>query len=119
MAAAVVFPLILFLFASWCPYRSISALADERLNRSHDIQQEEAAKDFELVGLIMRRAAELAGGVDADGLRASEERVHGGRADLVNAVAAVQSIWVYAPDGHALAPSSRHPPPADSFADRD
>src|SRR6202020_284879 len=47
------------------------------------------------------------------------ERLHDSFADLTNAVAAVQSIWVYTPDGHALATSSRHPPPAESFADRD
>ena len=119
MAAALIFPLVLFLFASWSSYRSISALADERLTRSLDIQQEEAAKDFELVGLIMRRAAELVAGMDTNGLRASEERIHDGFADLTNAVAAVQSIWVYAPDGRPLATSSRHPPPEESFAERD
>lgn len=119
LAAALIFPLVLFLFASWSSYRSISAAADERLARSLDIQEEEATKDFELVGLIMRRAAELVAGMDANGLRANEERLHGSFADLANAVASVQSIWVYAPDGHALATSSRHPPPPENFADRD
>src|SRR4029078_5947220 len=99
MAAALIFPLILFLFASWSSYRSISALADERLARSLDSQEKEAAKDFELVSLIMRRAAELVAGLNADGIRANEERLHGGLADLANEVAAVQLIWVYAPDG--------------------
>src|SRR6185312_10646070 len=119
MAAALVFPLALFLFASWSSYRTISALADERMTRSLDIEQEEAAKDFELIGLIMRRAAELVAGMDANGLRANEEHIHDGFADLTNAVAAVQSIAVYAPDGHVLATSASHPPPSESFADRD
>lgn len=119
MAAALLFPLALFLFASWSSWRTISALADERLTRSLDIQQEEAAKDFELVGLIMRRASELVGGMDTASLRANEERIHDGFAELANAIAAVQSIWVYAPDGHPLATSSRHPPPEESFGDRD
>jgi signal transduction histidine kinase/CheY-like chemotaxis protein len=119
MAAALIFPLALFLFASRSSYRSISALADERLLRSLDIQEEEASKDFELVGLIMRRAAELVAGMDADDIRANEERLHDRFGDLANAVASVQSIWVFTPDGHALATSSRHPPPARSFADRD
>ena len=74
MAAALIFPLVLFLFASWSSYRSISALADERLARSLDIQEEEATKDFALVGLIMRRAAELVAGLDADGLRAIQAK---------------------------------------------
>src|ERR1700751_1406208 len=115
MAAALIFPLVLFLFASWSSYRTISALADERLTRSLDIEQEEATKDFELVGLIMRRAAELVAGLDADGLRANEERIHGSFADLANAVAAVQSIAVYTPDGRAFATSSSHPPTPENF----
>src|ERR1700760_1663363 len=119
MAAALIFPLVLFLFAAWSSYRSIAALAEERLTRSVDIQQEEAAKDFELVGLIMRRAAELVAGMDANGLRANEERIHDSFADLTNAVAAVQSIAVYSPDGHVLATSASHPPPPETFADRD
>src|SRR3954469_17210910 len=119
MAAALIFPLILFLFASWSSNRNISALADERRGRSLDIQEKEAAKDFELVGLIMRRAAELVAGLNADAIRANEERLHASFADLANAVAAVQSIWIYAPDGQALVSSSRHPPPGESFADRD
>ncbi len=119
MAAAIIFPLLLFLFASWSSYRSISALADERLTRSLDIQQNEAAKDFELVGLIMRRAAELVAGLDTDDIRTNQERLHHSLADLANAVAAVQSIWVFAPDGSALVSSSRHPPPGENFAERD
>jgi two-component system, NtrC family, sensor kinase len=119
MAVALILPLVLFIFAARSSYRGISALADERLARSLDIQEEEATKDFALVGLIMRRAAELVAGLDADGLRANEERLHSSFAELVNAVAAVESISVYAPDGRALATSSRHPPPEDSFADRD
>jgi hypothetical protein len=37
MAVALILPLMLFLFASRSSYQSISALADERLERSLDI----------------------------------------------------------------------------------
>ena len=48
MAAAVVLPLSLFAYGAWTTYRSLRVLADERLLRSLDVLQEEAAKTFEL-----------------------------------------------------------------------
>ena len=60
MAVALILPLVLFLFAARSSYRSISALADERLARSLDIQEEEATKDFALVGLILDESAAAA-----------------------------------------------------------
>ena len=56
MAASLVFPCLLFGFASWTAYRNIHALAEERLVRSLDIAAEEAQKTFELVALTMSQA---------------------------------------------------------------
>ena len=53
MAGALVFPALLFSFGAWSTYRSIHALAEERLVRSLDVQQEEVTKTFELVTFAM------------------------------------------------------------------
>ena len=119
VAAAIFFPLLLFLLASWTSYRNISALADERLTRSLDIQQEEATKAFQLIGLTLSRATELILGMNGATLRANEEQLHHRLSGLAAAVGIVQSIWVYAPDGQALVSSFTHPPPAQDFSDRD
>jgi two-component system NtrC family sensor kinase len=49
MAASLVLPLALFLFASWSAYESLQTTARERLVRSLDIEQEESFKTLELV----------------------------------------------------------------------
>jgi two-component system, NtrC family, sensor kinase len=95
MAAALIFPILLFSLASWTSYRNIRAWADERLTRSLDIQQEEATKTFELIDLTMSRAAELVEGLDAATIRSDEDRLHSRVADLSHAVKVVQSIWIY------------------------
>src|ERR1700761_6559943 len=109
IAAAVILPLLLFLFASWTSFRNISALADERLTRSLDIQQEEATKAFQLIGLTLSRAAELVLNMDGKALRLNEEQLHTRFAGLAASVGIVQSIWVYSPNGEALVTSSMHP----------
>ena len=47
MAVSLVLPCLLFALASWTSYRNIHALADERVARSLDVQQEEATKTFD------------------------------------------------------------------------
>jgi hypothetical protein len=53
MAASIILPTLLFAFASLTTYHNTHMLADERLVRSLDVQQEEATKTFELVDLTM------------------------------------------------------------------
>ncbi|HUD89035.1 MAG TPA: hypothetical protein VMR17_21495, partial [Xanthobacteraceae bacterium] len=45
-AASLLLPLLFFLFAGWLSYRATQALADERLERSLDVMQEQALKAF-------------------------------------------------------------------------
>jgi hypothetical protein len=66
MAAAVLLPCTLFAFASWTAYRSLHVLADERLLRSLDVLQEEAAKTFELTNLTMSNASDLVAACPAE-----------------------------------------------------
>jgi two-component system, NtrC family, sensor kinase len=63
MAAAVLLPCALFAFGSWTTYRNLHRLADERLLRSLDVQQEEAIKTFELINLTMGNASDLVAGM--------------------------------------------------------
>ena len=59
MAASLLAPCLLFAFASWNDYRNLKALTDERLSRSLDVQQEEAQKAFELVGVALTTGTDL------------------------------------------------------------
>ncbi len=119
MAASLLFPALLFAFAAWNSYRDHVALANERIVRSLDVQQEQALKTFELIELTLDNAAELVAGMSADDIRTNEPRLYLQFQKLDSAVPIIQSIWIYGSDGHALVNSSVHPPPQANFADRD
>jgi two-component system NtrC family sensor kinase len=119
MAASLVLPCLLFALGAWTAYRNIDALANERLVRSLDVQQEEANKTFELVNLTMSDATDLVAGMSGTDIRDDEERLHPQLKRYSDGVAVVQSIWIYGADGRTLVSSRVHPPPPQSFADRD
>jgi two-component system, NtrC family, sensor kinase len=119
MAASLVLPCLLFAFGAWTSYRNIDVLANERLVRSLDVEQEEATKTFELVNLTMSDVSELVAGMSGADIRDNEERLHLQFKKYADAVAVVQSIWIYGADGRTLVSSRVHPPPPQSFADRD
>jgi two-component system, NtrC family, sensor kinase len=119
MAASLAFPLALFALTGWRSYQSVKALADERIARSLDIQQEQAAKAFEIVDLTLRDLNELLEGMSDTDIRNNAERLHGQFKKLATDVPEIQSVWVYAADGHALVSSVVQPPPSQSYADRD
>ena len=119
MAACLVLPCLLFAFGCWTTYRNIDRLANERLVRSLDVEQEEATKAFELINLTMTDAADAVAGMSAADIHNSADRLHSQLKKYSDAVAAVQSIWIYDTEGRTLVSSRIHPPPPKSFADRD
>jgi two-component system NtrC family sensor kinase len=120
MAASIMFPCLLFAYASWLDYRRTTELAEERIARSLDVEQEQAVNAFELVNLTLDEATDLVVGMSAADIAAKEEQLHGLFKKLADAVTPVQSIWVYDKDGHALVTSTIHPPPqSQNYSDRD
>src|SRR5262249_17117721 len=119
VAASLLVPCLVFAFASWASFRSLLELTDERLIRSLDVQEEHALKAFEVVGLVLNNATELVAGMSQPQLRDDEARLHLEFKKLVGALPIVQSAWIYDREGRALVSSWVHPPPAQSFADRD
>jgi two-component system NtrC family sensor kinase len=119
MAAALILPLLLFTFASWSAYRNLHVLADERLVRSLDVQQQEAAKTFELVDVALNSVSDLVAGLSPEAIDAAEPRLYNQLKKYSDLISAVQSIWIYGPDGRALVTSRLHPPPGGGYAERD
>jgi two-component system, NtrC family, sensor kinase len=119
MVASLVLPCLLFAFGAWTTYRNIDLLANERLVRSLDVEQEEASKTFELVGLTMSDASDLVAGMSGADIHDNRERLHLQLKKYTDAIAVVQSVWIYDADGRTLVSSRVHPPPPQSFADRD
>jgi signal transduction histidine kinase len=120
MAASILFPCLLFAYASWLDFRRTSELAEERIARSLDVEQEQAINAFELVNLTLEEATDLIAGMSASDVAAKEEQLHGLFKKLADAVTPVQSIWFYDKDGRALVTSTIHPPPqTQNYSDRD
>ena len=119
MAASLVLPLALFLFASWTARERLQTTARERLVRSLDIEQEEAFKTFELVDLALAQATDLVAGMSPEDIAGNEPTLHQRLERLAKSVRALQSIWIYGTDGRPLVSSWMHPPPEMSFSDRD
>ena len=119
MAASLLAPCLLFAFASWNDYRNLKALTDERLSRSLDVQQEEAQKAFELVGVALTTGTDLIAGMSVADIHNDEANLHLQLQKLASQIPAIQSLWIYGKDGRALASSWLRPPPDLSFSDRD
>jgi two-component system NtrC family sensor kinase len=118
VAASLLAPCLIFAYASWTSYRNIKALADERLSRSLDVQQEQALKAFQIIDLMLDDAADLVSELSEDDIRKDEDRLHL-QFNKFTRTPIVQSIWIYDKNGRAAVSSRAHPPPTASFADRD
>ena len=119
MALSLALPLALFAFTGWRTDQNVKMLADERIVRSLDLQQEEASKAFELVDLALGNVDELIAPMSEADIQNNAERLHEQFKKLASAIPEVQSIWVYDKNGYALVSSVVQPPPSQSYADRD
>ena len=73
MVASLVFPAALFVYASYNDYRDVYAVADERIDRSLDVLQEQALKVFETVDRIFPEVDEVVRGMSDDQIRAAQD----------------------------------------------
>ena len=119
IAASIIVPCLVFAYASWLSYRSANTLADERIIRSLDVQQEQAVKAFQLIDNALNDAADLVAGQSDEQLAAEQHHLYFALAKLVASAPVVQSIWIDDPSGVPLATSWIDPPPPQSFSDRD
>jgi signal transduction histidine kinase len=119
IAASLLVPCLLFIYASLTSYRNIKALADERLIRSLDVQQEQALKAFQIIDLTLDNAVDLVSGLSDEDIRNDEDRLYQQFNAFIRRTPIVQSVWIYDKDGRAAVSSRSHPPPPENFSDRD
>ena len=120
LAASIVLPAALFLYAGWVNYREAIAHADEQLTTSLNILSEHASKVFQSVDLTFTSVDAILGNASDEQIKANEETLHLQLGKLEKALATVDAIFVADKDGHALVSSAIFPVPAStSVADRD
>jgi two-component system NtrC family sensor kinase len=120
MVASLVLPAALYGYASWVSYRDIHAAADERVERSLDVQQEQALKVFETVDRTFAEVDEIVRGMSDDEIRAAQPRLHPRLAQIADVMPQLQAIVLIGRDGRPLASSALEAVKTDvNFADRD
>ena len=105
MVASLVFPAALFVYASYNDYRDVYAVADERIDRSLDVLQEQALKVFETVDRVFPEVGEVVRGMSDDQIRAAQESLTPRLQRIVGVMPQVQSIVLIGRDGRLLASS--------------
>ncbi len=105
MVASLLFPAALFAYASYNDYRDVYAVADERINRSLDVQQEQALKVFQTVDRIFPEVDEVVRGMSDADIRAAQSALTPRLQRIVGVMPQVQSILLIGRDGRVLASS--------------
>ena len=120
MIASLVLPAALYAYACWVGYRDIHAVADERIERSLDVMQEQSLKVFETIDRTFAEISEIVRGMSDEDIRANAPRLHERLAAIVATMPQLNAILIIGGDGRALAASAHAVLPAGvDFADRD
>jgi two-component system, NtrC family, sensor kinase len=119
MVASLVIPAALFGYAAYNDYHDVYAVADERIDRSLDVLQEQALKVFETVDRIFPEVGEVVRGMSDDQIRAAEATLTPRLQRIVGVMPQVRAITLIGRDGHPLASSAPAALPSGAdFADR-
>ena len=120
MVGSVALPVTLFAYAAWLNYNATFRFADERIDRSLTIAQENAANLFQSADLLLAAANALAGGRSDEEIRAHEKDVHDTLQRLAAPLQDIHSVWIFAADGRPLVSSNIYPVPQNFVnTDRD
>jgi two-component system NtrC family sensor kinase len=118
--AAILLPISLFLFASLLNYRATQALANERIERSLDILQEQALKVFQSMNLALDSIDNLLTDRSEAQIEADGATLHQRLRQILIALPEVQSIWIFGPAGHPQVITREYPAPgAQDFSGED
>jgi len=120
IAAAVVLPVSLFLYLAWAQYRSLDAVATERVERTLDVLQEHALRVFQTIDRTIAETGEVVRGLPDDEIRAREQELHLRLQQTQLSLPQIEAIWLFDRTGRPLLASTIFPLPADlNNADRD
>jgi two-component system, NtrC family, sensor kinase len=120
MVASLVLPAALYAYAGWVSYHDIHAEADERIDRSLEVMQEQALKVFETVDRTFSEVDEVVRGMSDEQMTAAQPVLHTRLERVAGVMPQLQAIVLIGSDGHPLASSALESVKPDAnFADRD
>jgi two-component system NtrC family sensor kinase len=116
LVASIVFPLLLFCFASWSNYRLAFDSADERIDRGLDIASEQVLRVFQSINVVFDSVEQITRGRTNGSLRASEAELSERLKQFTLALPDIASIWILDDQSDAIASSLFFPLPAAANA---
>jgi two-component system NtrC family sensor kinase len=120
MGAAVVIPMALLIYAGIANYRSLEAMATERIERTLDVLQEHSLKVLQTVDRTIAETNEVLRDLSDEEIRAREMDLHRRLKETQLALPQIEAIWAFDRDGRPLVSSTIYPLPTNfSNADRD
>ena len=120
MVASLVLPAAVFAYASWITYRDIQTAADERIERSIDVMQQQALRVFETVDRTFAEVDEVVRGMSNEDILAAQVSLHDRLERIQGVMPQVQTIMILGRDGRPLASSRmEHVEASADFSTRD
>ncbi len=120
MVASLVLPAAVFAYASWVTYSDIHVAADERIERSIDVMQQQALRVFETCDRTFAEVGEVVRGMSNEDIHAAQVSLHARLDRIQGVMPQVQTIMIIGRDGHPLASSRMEIVEANAdFSERD
>ena len=116
LAASVVFPVLLFCYASWVNYHAAFEPADERIKQALDLSAEQALRVFRSISVTFDSVEQITRGRTEQSIHASEAELSERLKQFVDALPEIGSIWILNAQGDAIISSLLFPMPAAANA---
>lgn len=119
LVASVVFPLLLFGYASWANYHAAFERADERIKQALDLSAEQALRVFRSIDVTFDSVEQITRGRTEQTIRTNEAEFSERLKLFVKAQPDIGSIWILNAQGDAIVSSLFFPlPPASNGPER-
>jgi two-component system NtrC family sensor kinase len=119
VAASIVLPIAIFVFAAWVSYHQHVDEARDRVQRNLNTIYEHALKVFETFELSARYLDELTAGVTETDIRKREAEFNARLKSITNALPQLRDLWVISASGLPLVSGTVYPMPKIDLSDRD
>ena len=119
LAASIVLPIAIFLFAAWVSYQQHVVEGRDRVQRNLNTIYEHALKVFETFELSARYLDELTDRVSDATIRSKEADFHARLKSLTDTLPQLRDLWVISASGVPLVSGTIYPMPLINLADRE
>ncbi len=119
VAASIIVPIAIFLFAAWISYHQHVAEARDRVQRNLNTIYEHALKVFETFELSARYLDELTAGTTDAEIRKHEAEFNARLKSVTDTLPQLRDLWVISAAGTPLVSGTVYPMPKIDLSDRD